>query len=80
MISQAQKMALLPKLTGRRCLCTDCGRLFNSPGGFEGHRIGNIAKGTRHCLDDNELQKRGYEPNDGGFWRIPMPDKGQIVG
>lgn len=51
------------KLTGNRCLCSGCGRYFNSVGAFEKHRKGKPA--DRRCENPEGL---GMSKNKAGFW------------
>jgi hypothetical protein len=48
--------------------CATCGLTFTSVGGFDYHRH----KGT--CRTADELRAKGYQPNDRGQWRKPMPE------
>ena len=60
-----------PRLTGGQSLCRACGLLFASVSVFDAHRIGDYAAG-RQCLTPEQLQLRGFAPNERGFWRQPM--------
>lgn len=59
-------------LRGDRCQCPACGLYFTSTNAFDKHRTGKHGE-DRRCLADFELAERGWEPNDGGFWRKPAP-------
>lgn len=54
------------KLTGQRCQCPMCGTYFNRVSTFDRHRIG--AGDERRCLTEEEMRKRGWQPNAAGFW------------
>lgn len=51
----------------RRCLCAQCGELFNSVSVFDLHRIGPYGT-NRRCLTVREMQAKGWGRNTDGFW------------
>jgi hypothetical protein len=55
----------------RVCHCASCHLTFTSIGPFDAHRDGPM--NDRRCRTEPELRQRGYEPNDSGYWRQPMP-------
>lgn len=46
------------KLTGQRCQCTKCEKVFKSEFGFNKHRAGQHGV-NRHCLSTEEMLARG---------------------
>jgi len=74
-----------PKLTGRRCECTACGKVFNSESAFDRHRVGEFAglggASSRRCLTEAELLAGGWSRNGAGAWitkpflAVTEPDK-----
>ena len=61
-----------PTLRGDRCRFTACGLAFTSTNAFDKHRTGTFAPNERRCRTEAELRARGFEPNDLGYWRVPM--------
>lgn len=63
-------------LTGSRCQCGACGRVFSSTTGFDDHRAGDYRDSPpnygRRCRNDAELTARGLMLAD-GVWRYPPP-------
>jgi hypothetical protein len=53
------------------CHCPTCHLSLMSVTGFDLHRFGPV--GTTRCLTEVELRDKGFEPNDRGIWRRPMP-------
>ncbi len=51
----------------RRCLCAQCGQLFNSVSVFDLHRIGPYGA-NRHCLTVREMQAKGWGRSTAGVW------------
>lgn len=58
------------RLTGSRCRCASCGERFNSLSTFDRHRIGPWTDRGAHrrCLEPEELVRKGWQRNVGGFW------------
>lgn len=52
--------------------CAACGITFTSVTGFDDHRYGSHEHDTRRCRTPEQMQERGYEPNDAGHWRKPL--------
>ena len=66
-------------------LCRSCDQDFSSVRLFDAHRVGAYAPGDysgdledwtpelgRRCLSIEEMQERGWEPNDCGAWQDPI--------
>lgn len=49
------------------CHCATCHLTFTTVTGFDVHRFRN------RCRTQTELRAKGYEPNDDGHWREPLP-------
>ena len=58
------------KLIGDRSECAACRLRFTSTSSFDKHRVGNYTE--RRCLTESELRTKGFEPNEHGYWRVPM--------
>jgi hypothetical protein len=57
------------KLTGDRCQCPSCEKLFNSTAAFDKHRTGSFSPlGLRRCLSAEEMLAAGMAENDAGRW------------
>ena len=68
------------KLTGDRNQCPGCGQYFNSSFAFDKHRTGDHANNGRHCLDAENMEKKGMVLGDDGFWRgRSMPDSALLM-
>ena len=73
-------MSAVPYLTGNRCQCPSCGRLFTSPREFDRHRVGDFARRSewhdaRRCLSLAELIAKGWRTNARGFWMQGRPNR-----
>jgi len=55
------------KLTGLRCQCTECGRVFSRTSSFDAHRTGDYGK-DRRCMTEEEMLAKGMQSTD-GVWR-----------
>jgi hypothetical protein len=67
----------LPRLTGSRYQCADCGQHFAGAHAFSRHRTGEYAPGQRLCLAAADMRAIGMAPNATGFWmseRSASPD------
>lgn len=53
------------------CHCATCHLTFMSVTGFDAHRD----RLAIQCRTEDELRKRGYEPNPQGHWRRPRPEE-----
>ena len=51
-----------------KSICTACGKIFKSLGGFDKHRAGSFAEDTRRCLTDEEMVAQGMLLNDQRQW------------
>jgi hypothetical protein len=58
---------MLP-LGSAKCRCSTCGLYFNSPHGFDRHRVGKIGAPDRRCLTVAELLLAGWSTNTTGHW------------
>ena len=48
-------------VTGSRCLCRECGGLFNTTAAFDAHRKGKYMPMERHCdLSKMFVSDKGY--------------------
>jgi len=54
-------------------ICISCGLDFKSTSSFDQHRTGEPSK--RRCLTVKELKALGFEPDEKGKWRVPMPQE-----
>jgi hypothetical protein len=65
-------------------LCRSCNQDFNSVDLFERHRVGThqytysegiamtpMREDGRRCLSVDEMQAKGWEPNERGYWIDP---------
>jgi hypothetical protein len=65
--------------------CTGCGQNFTSTSLFDRHRIGDYGPGEfkgnladwtpelgRRCLDEEEMEAKGWELNERGRWVDPL--------
>lgn len=74
LIAHNERTVIMPELGvgTKRCECTACGEFFNSPKGFDGHRVFADPKvedwGTRLCLTPAQMMAKGWTKNAGGFW------------
>lgn len=63
-------------ITGNRCQCAACERVFSSTTSFDAHRTGDYKDAPpdygRRCRSDAELTARGLMLAD-GVWRYPPP-------
>ncbi len=55
---------------GNFCHCPTCHLTFRSTSGFDQHRD---RRGEGRCRTDEELRRRGFEPNTDEVWRRPRP-------
>jgi hypothetical protein len=53
----------------RAAQCPTCKLYFNSPAGFDAHRVA-ITKGDvrRRCLNVAEMRDKGFSVNGRGYW------------
>ena len=69
-----------PRLTGGRCQCSQCGLFFTGTREFDRHRTGSFGEigqcnGDRRCLSVPELEARGWQMTERGFWMQPRPQR-----
>lgn len=60
-----EKDLKLPNKTNY-CKCTLCGEYFNSPAGFDKHRVGGW--NDRRCLSEIEMREINMDKNKKGYW------------
>lgn len=60
------------------CHCATCHLTFRSVRGFDRHRVAlpgrRVTGSMARCLTEDELRRRGFEPDDEGIWRRPMTE------
>jgi len=58
---------MIPKYTNY-CMCSGCGKFFNSEAAFDMHRIDVPAPKYRRCLKGHEMLEKGMSVNKKGRW------------
>ena len=68
----------MSKLTGVRCQCRTCGKVFKSAAGFDKHRTGTHGV-DRRCMTEEEMYAAGMA-RSGGLWvtRLHEPGAGAL--
>ena len=54
--------------------CAVCHLTFTTVGNFDYHLF------KSRCRTESELRAKGYEPNDAGHWRKPIPEDKRPAG
>lgn len=55
------------KLTGHRCQCAACEKVFSRTSVFDKHRTGEYGK-DRRCMTTEEMQAKGFTLTSAGVW------------
>lgn len=50
------------------CMCPSCGEFFSGAEGFDHHRAGDHAAGTRHCVNPAEVGMKIVQHPRGTLW------------
>lgn len=50
------------------CKCPSCGEFFSGANGFDHHRAGDHAAGTRHCVNPAEVGMKIIQSPRGTLW------------
>ena len=66
---------IIKKLTSSRCLCRGCNEYFNSVYAFDKHRVG--VGGERRCMTQGDMNLKGFEKNQAGFWTTGLKKGGK---
>ena len=56
-------------LTGNKCKCPSCSKLFASSAAFDKHRVKTGEKGERACLGYMDMVRKGMYADADGFWK-----------